>query len=73
MLSELGVYLKPSTYSMDTKPLLKEACSHVFGSSSGLVDMLVEHVPSSRRATATKVRATGSSMLRGRGEQLGEG
>ncbi len=55
MLSELGVYLKPSTYSMDTKPLLKEACTHVFGSSSGLVDMLVEHVPSSRRATAGKV------------------
>lgn len=56
MLSELGVYLKPSTYSMDTKPLLKEACSHVFGSSTGLVDMLVEHVPSSRRATAAKVQ-----------------
>ncbi|GAX78591.1 hypothetical protein CEUSTIGMA_g6030.t1 [Chlamydomonas eustigma] len=56
MLSDLGVYLKPSTYSMDTKPLLKEACSHVFGSAAGMVDMLVEHVPSSRKATVKKVQ-----------------
>lgn len=56
MLSEVGVFLKPSTYSMDTKPLLKEACSHVFGSASGIVDMLVEHIPSSRKATAKKVQ-----------------
>lgn len=56
MLGEIGVFLKPSTYSMDTKPLLKEACSHVFGSASGLVDMLVEHLPSSRKATARKVQ-----------------
>lgn len=28
-LGQLGVYLKSSSYSMDTKPLLKEACSQV--------------------------------------------
>ena len=41
---------------MDTKPLLKEACGKVFGSASGMVDMLVDHVPSSRRAAAKKVQ-----------------
>jgi hypothetical protein len=41
---------------MDTQPLLKEACSAVFGSAAGLVDMLVQHVPSSKRATAKKVQ-----------------
>jgi hypothetical protein len=41
---------------MDTQPLLKEACSAVFGNASGLVDMLVQHVPSSKKATAKKVQ-----------------
>ncbi|PRW60836.1 116 kDa U5 small nuclear ribonucleo component-like isoform A [Chlorella sorokiniana] len=52
---EFGVYLKPSSYGMDVKPLVKEACSKIFGSASGLVDMLVRWVPSSKAATATKV------------------
>ncbi|KAG1674860.1 hypothetical protein FOA52_015250 [Chlamydomonas sp. UWO 241] len=56
VLSELGVYLRPSTFSMDTRPLMKEACTAVFGSSAGLTDMLVQHVPSSRKATAAKVK-----------------
>ncbi|KAL6759260.1 elongation factor EF-Tu-like protein [Haematococcus lacustris] len=55
VLSELGVYLRQSAYSQDTKPLLKEACSAVFGTASGLVDMLVQGVPSSKKATAKKV------------------
>ena len=71
MLSELGVYLKPSTYSMDTKPLLKEACGRVFGSAAGMVDMLVEHVPSSRKATAKKVLSdyTGPQVREGGREE----
>lgn len=52
---EFGVYLKSSAYSQDVKPLLKEVCSRVFGASSGLVDMLVQHIPSSKVATASKV------------------
>mmetsp|Transcript_32249 Transcript_32249/g.84013 ORF Transcript_32249/g.84013 Transcript_32249/m.84013 type:complete len:1110 (+) Transcript_32249:169-3498(+) len=55
-LGQLGVYLKSSSYSMDTKPLLKEACSQVFGGSAGLVDMLVENIPSSKKATSKKVQ-----------------
>lgn len=55
MLSQLGVYLRTAVYGLDTRPLLKEAASKVFGSAAGMVDMLVKHIPSARRATATKV------------------
>ncbi|MEW5298101.1 MAG: hypothetical protein WDW36_001258 [Sanguina aurantia] len=55
MLATFGVYLKSSSYGMDTKPLLKEACSGLFGAAQGVVDMLVQHIPSSKRATASKV------------------
>lgn len=54
VLEELGVFLKPSAYGMDSKPLLKEACSQVFGSSAGLVEMLVQHIPSSRYHNLTE-------------------
>eukprot|EP00878_Enallax_costatus_P008789 GHUV01009187.1.p1 GENE.GHUV01009187.1~~GHUV01009187.1.p1 ORF type:complete len:741 (+),score=244.40 GHUV01009187.1:354-2576(+) len=52
---QFGVYLKSSSYSQDVKPLLKQVCSKVFGSATGLVDMLVQHIPSSKAATASKV------------------
>mmetsp|Transcript_22656 Transcript_22656/g.57692 ORF Transcript_22656/g.57692 Transcript_22656/m.57692 type:complete len:994 (-) Transcript_22656:539-3520(-) len=55
VLSTLGVYLRNASYAMDTKPLLKEACGAVFGNAAGLVDAVVAHVPSSKRATARKV------------------
>ena len=55
VLGEFGVFLKPSAYKQDVKPLLKTACSRIFGSASGLVDMLVAHTPSSRDAAASKV------------------
>ena len=56
MLEEFGVYLKPSAFTADVKPLLKESCSSIFGSAAGLTDMLVQHLPLSRPGTATKVR-----------------
>ena len=58
MLSEFGVYLRPSAYRQDVKPLLKDACSGIFGSASGLTDMMVAHFPSARAASAAKVCAT---------------
>ena len=33
--------LQPSCYDMDVKPLLKEVCSRIYGSATGIVDMLV--------------------------------
>lgn len=68
MLSQLGVYLRTAVYGLDTRPLLKEAASKVFGSAAGMVDMMVRHVPSARKATATKVTQDYSGAVRqGRG------
>lgn len=55
VMGGLGVRLRNAVYSWDTKPLLKEACSAVFGGAAGLVDAVVQHVPSSKKATAKKV------------------
>jgi hypothetical protein len=55
MMSEFGAALRASSYGMDVKPLVKEACGQIFGGSGGLVDMLVRHLPSSKAATAAKV------------------
>ncbi len=55
MLDEFGVYLKPSTFGKDVKPFLKDACSQIFGSATGLVDMMIAHVPSSKAGAANKV------------------
>ncbi|KAK9817833.1 hypothetical protein WJX72_002861 [[Myrmecia] bisecta] len=54
-MDEFGVYLKPSVYSMDVKPLLKEACAKIFGTAAGLVDMMVQHFPSSKQGNTNKV------------------
>ena len=54
-LEEFGVYLKPSSFGQDVKPLLKEACSAIFGSATGLVDLMVQHFPSSKDGSARKV------------------
>lgn len=58
MLDEFGVYLKPSTFGKDVKPFLKDACSSIFGSATGLVDMMVAHIPSSKAGNAIKVSTT---------------
>ena len=58
MLDEFGVYLKPSTFGKDVKPFLKDACSSIFGSATGLVDMMVAHIPSSKAGNAIKVNTS---------------
>ncbi len=63
MLSEFGVYLKPSAYRQDVKPLLKDACASIFGSATGLTDMMVRHFPSARAASAAKVCLFRTSWL----------
>jgi U5 small nuclear ribonucleoprotein component len=54
MLGTFGVQLKPSAFRKDVKPLLKEACTRIFGTATGLVDMMVKHFPSSKAGSATK-------------------
>lgn len=54
-LDKLQIKLKPVMYKMDVRPLLKAILDQFFGNSTGLVDMIVEKVPSPIDATANKV------------------
>ncbi|KIW23520.1 uncharacterized protein PV07_11712 [Cladophialophora immunda] len=45
-LQTLGISLKPSQLKSDAKVLLKLVCAQFFGTASGFVDMVVQHVPS---------------------------
>ena len=55
MLNTFGVALKPSSFKKDVRPLLKEACTAIFGTAAGVVDMMVKNVPSSKAGSAIKV------------------
>jgi U5 small nuclear ribonucleoprotein component len=54
-LEQLGIRLKPVMYKMDVRPLLKAALDQFFGPSTGLIDVIVEHIPSPISGAATKV------------------
>lgn len=54
-LAELGVTLSNAAYRLNVRPLLRLACSSVFGSASGFTDMLVKFIPSAKDAAARKV------------------
>lgn len=45
-LAELGISLKPSQLRANAKDLLKMVCEQFFGPATGLVDMVVQHIPS---------------------------
>lgn len=57
-LHSVGIVLKPILYKMDVRPLLKVVLAQFFGSSTGLVDMIVNHIPSPVTAAAEKVVKT---------------
>ncbi|ROT42335.1 U5 small nuclear ribonucleo protein component [Sodiomyces alkalinus F11] len=46
VLATLGISLKPSQYKADAHVLLKLVCEQFFGSSTGFVDMVIQHIPS---------------------------
>ncbi|KAL9228778.1 hypothetical protein vseg_004322 [Gypsophila vaccaria] len=54
-LAELGVTLPNSAYKLNVRPLLRLACSAVFGTATGFTDMLVHHVPCGKEAAKRKV------------------
>jgi U5 small nuclear ribonucleoprotein component len=56
-LRSLGITLKTVLYKMDTRPLLKVVLDQFFGPATGLVDIIVNHIPSPMEHNATKVRA----------------
>ncbi|KAF2772093.1 P-loop containing nucleoside triphosphate hydrolase protein [Teratosphaeria nubilosa] len=45
-LAELGISLKPSQLKANAKDLLRMVCEQFFGPATGLVDMVVQHIPS---------------------------
>jgi U5 small nuclear ribonucleoprotein component len=54
-LAELGVTLSNAAYKLNVRPLLRLACSSVFGSASGFTGMLVKHIPSAKEAASRKI------------------
>mmetsp|Transcript_35450 Transcript_35450/g.67878 ORF Transcript_35450/g.67878 Transcript_35450/m.67878 type:complete len:976 (+) Transcript_35450:63-2990(+) len=63
VLAEFGVYLKPSTYHMDVKPFIKECLTQVFGTATGMVDMMVRHLPSSKAGAPAKVEHNYTGLM----------
>ncbi|KDN41280.1 hypothetical protein RSAG8_07549, partial [Rhizoctonia solani AG-8 WAC10335] len=62
-LAGLGIVLKSVMYKMDSRPLLKAVVDQFFGPAVGLVDMLVEWIPSAAEGTAAKVERTYTGPL----------
>lgn len=58
MLSKLGIVLKPAAFKIDVRPLLKLVLNEFFGPSTGLMDVIAEHVPSPKDAAKEKVSRT---------------
>lgn len=58
MLREIGVTLKKDQFNLDPKPLLKLVCGQFFGTVSGLVSMVAQHIPSPLLNAASKTRST---------------
>lgn len=57
-LRSIGITLKPVLYKMDTRPLLKVVLDQFFGPATGLVDVIVNHIPSPMANNADKVSAS---------------
>ncbi|KAF5368523.1 hypothetical protein D9758_002457 [Tetrapyrgos nigripes] len=57
-LEGLRIKLKPVMYKMDVRPLLKAVLDQFFGPSTGLVDVIVEHIPSPVEGAINKVQGT---------------
>ncbi|KAI5122388.1 hypothetical protein M0805_004145 [Coniferiporia weirii] len=59
----LGIKLKPIMFKMDVRPLLKAVLDQFFGPSTGLADMIAEHIPSPIQGAESKVEHTYSGPL----------
>ncbi|KAF3938478.1 hypothetical protein ABW19_dt0204373 [Dactylella cylindrospora] len=56
-LASLGITLKPAQYKMDAGDLLKVVCEQFFGTSTGFVDMILQHVPSPVSGARAKIES----------------
>jgi hypothetical protein len=61
-LNGLNIHLKPVMYKMDVRPLLKAVLDQFFGPATGLVDMIVEKIPSPLEGASNKVRNLSAQM-----------
>ncbi|KAJ7492233.1 Calreticulin family-domain-containing protein [Mycena latifolia] len=57
-LHGLGIHLKPVMFKMDVRPLLKAVLAQFFGPATGLVDVIVEHIPSPIDGAENKIEGT---------------
>ncbi|KAK6330318.1 hypothetical protein TWF730_004811 [Orbilia blumenaviensis] len=62
-LAGLGITLKPAQYKMDAGDLLKAVCEQFFGTATGFVDMIVEHVPSPVDGAKAKIESAYTGPL----------
>jgi 116 kDa U5 small nuclear ribonucleoprotein component len=62
-LAGLGIQLKAIMYKMDVRPLLKAILDQFFGPATGLVDMIVEKIPSPVEGNTGKVRGRSLRFL----------
>jgi U5 small nuclear ribonucleoprotein component len=53
-LVSLGITLKPVMFKMDVRPLLKAVLDQFFGPATGLVDVIVDNIPSPVEGAAVK-------------------
>lgn len=60
-LARLRIHLPNAAFKLDVRPLLKLVLSEFFGPAVGLVDMLVEHVPSAAAAAPAKLARDSSA------------
>ncbi|KAJ4485603.1 P-loop containing nucleoside triphosphate hydrolase protein [Lentinula aciculospora] len=57
-LEGLGIKLKPIMFKMDVRPLLKAVLDQFFGPATGLVDVIVGHIPNPIDGAVNKVQGT---------------
>ncbi|EWC45145.1 putative U5 small nuclear ribonucleoprotein component [Drechslerella stenobrocha 248] len=57
MLAGLGITLKPAQYKMDAGDLLKAVCEQFFGTATGFVDMVLQHIPSPVDGAKAKIES----------------
>lgn len=56
-LAGLGIHLKPAVYKVDVRPLLKIVLGQFFGPAQGLIDLVVDHIPSPKEAARVRLEA----------------
>ena len=51
----LGIRLKPAVFKVDVRPLLRIVLNQFFGPSQGLVDLVVDNIPSPKEAAVQRL------------------